>query len=807
MTSGQRVLVAAFALLVAGGAVLIAGQLSPPPREKPPVAPPGKTPASPTSPPVGPARPPSSVGTARRWNVEVLGPDGARLKNADVMLPSSGGFVGAGSTEWRPAGGFARAEGFAWTEIPEPDADGTSRVKLRAAGGPLAIEVRESSGAPAHAGVAYGPLGASAGRVGLRGGAVIRDAAPGVLRVRVGWPERGGPLLRLVVGRDTNAEAVLDPPWTVTGRVLNDQGRPMARVLVRGVSPDGSGGETATDAEGKFRWEGRISERTALVASAEGFADASVEPSFPDPRAGLASAVEIVMRRDGVVLEAGEGPFKVTVEPAVLAVARDLFGATDVVFLPTLRGSPSGMPLRISVRGDVVPEDHLVAPGGKIPRIAPQFLYPAGAPLSAPAEPPAKDPRATAFLAGKVVDPAGAPLQGVTVDAGDVRATTAADGTFRLEGLVPGRSLDLVYGWIDGADPGSAHPKDFAPHGTATLSPSTTAALLPLRRAARLQMRVVDGLDDAPLSWVRLVVSDGEGGVVFDGAVATREGRIDLEGLAPETGGTLVVLAPGYRREVPLALRGGATTDAGVVRLTKGAKAVGTVRDARGAPVAGARVALLAEAVLKTGAGALIREHEALLRRGTTDAKGEVTIEGLDPSRAAGFAVWAEGFAPTALRANAGAAPGDPLRFEAKLRKGAHVVLRITDPSNAPVSGAVVDLRSALTGALLLDLLHRAAVGTVIGSTEDARVASATMLFEDPSTPGKYRVGPVEPGPYELEVQRPGFRPLRWRFSVPDDGDDAPAGATTAGANPVARKVFGSIEWPLRLEPLAPGGR
>jgi hypothetical protein len=169
--------------------------------------------------------------------------------------------------------------------------------------------------------------------------------------------------------------------------------------------------------------------------------------------------------------------------------------------------------------------------------------------------------------------------------------------------------------------------------------------------------------------------------------------------------------------------------------------------------------------------------------------------------------VWAEGFAPAIARADPGA-PGEPRRFTTKLRKGGTVVLRVTDPKNAPVSGAIVDARSAVSGALYLDLVHRAAVGTVIGSSEDVRIASALLLLEDSKTPGRYRLGPMEPGPYEVEVTRPGFKPFRRPFSVPDEGDDLPANAPAEpGHLRVSTKSFGAIEWPVRLEPLAPDGR
>ena len=801
MTSGQRVLIAAFALVVAAGAVLLARELSPPPARPMP-----KEPAHPAPPRRSPS--PSSGDGGSETRRKPRGP------GTVVVTRPDGRSSEGGVTAW----GFAHEPGTLWVRIPETGPDGMRRVTLPTAGPPIALTVSEADGSPAaDVLLSYAPLfdEVPVRRTDASGRFTIDDAPRGVLRVRVGGAERAGPLLTLVVGRDTAAAAVLDPPWTISGRVLDEQGAP-TEACMRAQFPGRLPGASLCTSDGRFRYRTKIEERIALRWRTRGDAPIDVEPPLPDPRGPLVSDVEVrALPTTSLSIEGVEDVTRVLAEPAVLAVAREVFGPADSLLdagpslgprrLVPANRVPLGVSLRVSVRGnDLVPEDHVLTPaadGSTRLRLSPQPTVPE------PEAPPDKDPAATGSLIGKVVDGAGAPLSGVTVDAVDGRATTGADGTFRIEGLIPGRSLDLVWAWLDGADPGPAQPKDFEPYGTARYSPSATPVTLVLRKAAAVTMRLVDGLDDHPLSWAHVLLSDGEGGVAFDGAVATREGNVRLEGLPVGPAGILVVLAPGYRREVRLTLRAGETTDVGALRLSHGAKATGLVRDARGAPIAGARVALLPETSIQADAGARLRDREALLRRATTDAKGEASIDGLDPSRAAGFAVWAEGFAPTTARANPGA-PGEPMRFEATLRKGGSVVLRVMDPANAPVSGALIDVRSALSGARRLDLIHRAALGTVVGSSEDVRIASALLLTEDPKKPGRYVVGPVEPGPYDLEVTRPGYRPYRSRFTVPDDGEDVPANAPAEpGMMRVSTKSFGSIEWPVRLEPAAPGGR
>src|SRR5436190_23368755 len=132
MTSGHRLLIAAFALVVAGGAVLLARELSPPARERPPAPPPTPTPrpATPRPAAANPATPPPPRRRAKP-TIEVTGPDGASVKSPTI------------------AGDFAKAPGAAWTPIPDAGPDGVRRARLVAAGPPLTLTVTEADGSPA----------------------------------------------------------------------------------------------------------------------------------------------------------------------------------------------------------------------------------------------------------------------------------------------------------------------------------------------------------------------------------------------------------------------------------------------------------------------------------------------------------------------------------------------------------------------------------------------------------------------------------------------------------------------------------
>jgi hypothetical protein len=760
--------------------------------------------------------------------IVVLGPTGRPVWRLAERQPALHAFERQGWnpitwTDGRPvdarlAGTWIRAEGTTWSRIPAPDAEGVARVTLAAAGPPLKVRVTEADGTP----VAFVPVlhalspSSRAVRTDTSGVATVDDAPRGVLRVRVGGAERAGPVLRVVIGRDREASVVLDPPWRVEGKTLATAPSVLGATVEGRASEGRSGLVVRASIAGSFAWAGRISEFLSL--SSEGNArSAYSELDPPSPRDTLRTRTELREVPGGAALHVEvRGDVEVTAEPAVLEIAREVFGTERVLLQPrgpsltvergrnwppwpgeawhrSFDGLDPAVPVRVRVRGGVVPEDHVVTLaglGGK-----PLVISPVAAPAEAGTPPPAPaDPRATAVVVGKVVDVKGKPLQGVTVGGGGARAVSGADGTFRLEGLLPSTSLEVVFGWLDGADPGDAKPSEYAPWMAATLPSLTEPATLVLPFAAGATLRLVDGLDDAPLSWAHLVVADADGRMRFDAPVATREGRVTLPDLVPGVATTLWVLAPGYRRSVPLPLRGGAVVDVGDVQVSHGARISGTVKDRKGTPIEGATVALLDDGRPATGAAEAVRRAELDLRRTTTGADGGFVLEGLDDTRPTPLAVWAPGFAPQARRVS-WAKPGTA-ETSVTLVRGAQFRLRITDPAGQPVSGAVVDVESARQGVRWLELVRTAVLGGAIGSTEDVVRASEMLLQEDLEKPGSYRVGPVEPGPCIVRVRRPGYAPLDQPFTVPE------AGADLGPAIPLS-----DLEWPMEMKPLPPGAR
>lgn len=699
-------------------------------------------------------------------------------------------------------GTFVRAEGSAWTRLPPSDEDGAIRVRLAPAAPPLSILVVEPDGRPAPGVVVvYGPGGHASVATDVGGRAVIDGAEPGLLRLGVGAGMRAAAPVRVRMGVDTSATIALEPAWTIAVRVEDEAARAIAGARVRARGFDGRRAPDAlTGADGIARVTSRVDERLALSVSAPGRETTAVELTPPDPRAPLTSdvTVRLVPARGSIegridAPAGGAGALRLLAEPAVLAPLREVLGPEDVADLSlegdvrtgaiAFAGLDPSVPWRLSLRGGVVPEDHVLRPDDPTARfltLRPERIAPAARPIDRPG------PSDAVALRGRVVDVRGAPLRGVTITASGRRALSDADGLFVLPGMVAAAVVDVTYGFADGADAGAVNATEFAPWYAARATVGDEPRTLVLPRAAALRARLTDGVRGTPLSWARIVVLDGDGDVRFDAPVATRDGDVRLEGLVPGTSGTLVALAPGLRRDVPLALKAGETVDAGEIGLVRAGRVTGTVKDRKGAPIPGAIVAAMEDGRVERGGFTVAFGRDLVLRRTRSDERGSFAIEGLDLSRPAALGIYADGYAPTARRALWTAE--ETATVSATLVRGGGVKLELFDDARERVPGAFVELEDARTGVRTVDVLRRAALGSFVGSSEDVRRASGSFLLEDPATPGVYRIGPVEPGAYEVIVTCAGFRPERAKLTVPD---------TESGAyRPIPADV---LDWRLEL--------
>lgn len=352
------------------------------------------------------------------------------------------------------------------------------------------------------------------------------------------------------------------------------------------------------------------------------------------------------------------------------------------------------------------------------------------------------------------------PLAGVVVRAGGRETTTDADGAYVLDGLEGGVPVDVAY------IPAAGDPTMFVPGIRRPAVPGEGASVdVVLPRAGRLRVRLLDGLTDEPLAFVHVVLRASDGDLLVDRAIAPRDGVVLLEGLRPGPA-TLTVLSGSHRHVMGVPLVPGEVHDAGEVRVGRGIRVTGRVVDAEDRPLGGALVGALDRDWARSRTDAGLR-RELALRSARADEAGAFMIEGFDPRRPAVLAVWRDGFAPTARRVVLEDFQDDVhASVSVILRQGGRLEFELLESgSEAPISGALLDLEDARNGANYLDLLHRGMFSGPIASDRDWRLASAHFLIEQ-GRHGRYVVGPVEPGPYDVLIERPGYRPVRHRLSV-----------------------------------------
>ena len=272
-------------------------------------------------------------------------PDGAQLEYSGG--PDDRGFEGR----------WVRASGLAWTRIPPSDPDGVVRVRLPTAGPALFVTVRDADGRPAKGiPVEYGFEGLE-DETRDDGTVQIQSMPAGVLRVNVGGGVRTASPIRVRMGVDRKAEAVLEPGWAITVHVMDEAGKPIPGAYAAAYGFDGvrTAGEDdmsgvglnelpdspvdgLSDRAGAARLMTRIDERLAIFVSAAGYTTTAVRAPLPDPRAPLASDVTARIGKQGVFVGGtlrwattdSRRP-EIRAEPAVLAPIRESIGREDAL--------------------------------------------------------------------------------------------------------------------------------------------------------------------------------------------------------------------------------------------------------------------------------------------------------------------------------------------------------------------------------------------------------------------------------------------------------------------------------------------
>ncbi|MDA1194918.1 MAG: carboxypeptidase-like regulatory domain-containing protein, partial [Planctomycetota bacterium] len=344
------------------------------------------------------------------------------------------------------------ARGHRWHTVPAGDLVDGATLALPEAAAALVVRVREADGRPA-VGVPLNVQPAAPGPAAVtdEGGTVVLDhLPPGLVLLDPNSELRRGPRVRARAGDDADVTIVLEPAWRVTGVVQDPAGRPLAGALVEGLgSADTLGSAPTSDERGQFTWRGPAVARLALAVRSEGFAERRlhVEP----PAIGALVTDLGAVRLEGPGLEVvgrvrtvwRDADAYILVEPLVAAPLRELFGAGQVLDRPhrlvleadgTFRGVdlPTGVPLRVGVRGAGVSVDAVVE-GGSGERVEVALDPPPGERFVGNVHRPDRLPAAgvTLLLSAE-------PREGDRAGDGDLELVSGADGSFDRRGLAAG---------------------------------------------------------------------------------------------------------------------------------------------------------------------------------------------------------------------------------------------------------------------------------------------------------------------------------------------------------------------------------
>lgn len=360
-------------------------------------------------------------------------------------------------------------------------------------------------------------------------------------------------------------------------------------------------------------------------------------------------------------------------------------------------------------------------------------------------------------LAGRVVDPAGAPLGGVVVtvapdrrprdevfrlDRAASRAVSDAQGRFLLRGLAAAASYDL-----SASRPGYRAAKAAAA--------ARGEVRLVLERARSAHGLAVD-TQRSPLAGVEVTIRPSPAGsapgeVVT--AVTDSRGRFEV----PALPGDRVDLEARRQGFAPTIVPGVAiapgpgSADLGTLTLAPGVRIEGRVADALGRPLAGAGVWLTeADRLPNRALAETLRPQEPAA---VSDEAGRFAIPDLTRGRMVNVLLAREGFLP-AWVPRVEAPPVKPLAVV--LEPASRIGGRVEDESGEPVPGASVRLRPGS--------LPQGTIGVELRRSENT-------LDIRSDRDGTFALAEVAPGKVTLEASAEGFLPLDpVELQVPPNG-------------------------------------
>lgn len=628
---------------------------------------------------------------------------------------------------------------------------------------------------------------------GSDGRFAIGGLEPGRYRVRVAGSGLFAAELRMIAVPAEDIKIVVARQVSIEGSVT-DAGNPIAGATV-GVRGDAIGGtlEVKTDRGGRFSvpslpegryqvfaWQGPLAARTVRVSrlGAGPFAPIALRLE-----AGTVVVGRVVDREEGIGL----------------AAAIELRSASDDEAPRYVRSRDDG-----SFRIEGVPAGRWIADA-----FAPGYVSPGGVELEAGQGIFELALVRGATIEGRVLDADGNPVEGATVralgtgpNASEHSAQVDRDRLRRFSGRTAAPP----------ADPTSALASDplFVPRGElgvllGPIPPIPPPGAVGARPASIVDQRVVGGGlvgEPAPLPEDPMAASIW---------VTGRDGRYRIRGL-PRGKHHVLAAAPGFAdaRSRQVSVAAGQVVRGVDIVLDAGTILVGKVSDPRGAPVVGARVTAKPEVGLPLEAftdgdgmyrvGPVSGKVELVATAyGHTGARRTIAIEPAEGRRArqqredlvldtadailAGALddVTGAAVAGATLEIVGGSADGRTAvtsadgTFELTMLPKGRVRVRVTHPDYpaadleavASTTGERARLRLPLGGQVEGVLLDDATGDPIPGTTIDARGPAGATADATTDAKGLWRLGPLRPGTWRIEVKLPGYRPAYRELDVP----------------------------------------
>jgi hypothetical protein len=607
-------------------------------------------------PPAAPAKapePPAPAGRAPRWSLDVdaEGPlrlegqvvdqDGHGVGGAEVRLSS----VPPRSAKTDDDGTFSfdklvgRTYGLSATHREQ--IGGPVRYKLTSTSDPVVIRLGEAAAVivtvidddrrPIKE--AEVKLAERTVRTGENGVARLAPIHPGWIEVEVsagGYASNSGVATVGTAGATAELTVTLHKGYPVSGRVIDETGKPIARVRVSGsetlLGEAHESGGTTTNDRGQFTIAALAPGSHTLRAVDGEHAPARSSPITVSDRA--VTGVEIAMRAGGVLSGTVVDSTRKPVPFATVRVA----GASQQIWESTARQATSDQKGAFELRGlsrtllQIRAESDTAASGVVDVDLTSK---PTAAPLELVLD-------VTGAIAGTVVDDSGAPVPEIQVNAfpdilsgastkglvlaGLSSATTGGGGEFVIRGLPDGsyrvwaaRQSRGLGDWGTQSTPAKTGDKDVR---IVLASPGSLVGKL-----------VLAGSGDAPK--VATVA------VGFQMPTPVSDGTFQIKELAPGSHDVTfrgLDFAELIKHDVKI--EPGKTTDLGTVSVVRGRKLVGRVVDKTGAPVDGARIKLGAMLMTSADAAEQTQQLDAMsgIRTSVSDQDGRFTIVGVPPT-------------------------------------------------------------------------------------------------------------------------------------------------------------------------------